>query len=127
MKPPKGRDYEIGYGKPPPNHKWKKGQTANPTRKRPPKEETELEMIDRHLMEQTTLTIKGQKRSMTKLEALVLRVSNMEIGGNTAATKLRIRLEKLERTSMSLGAEIQFEDNEYTKSLSWVGDKEENT
>jgi|ERR1700733_5676695 hypothetical protein len=125
MKPPKGRNYDIGYRKPPPNQ-WKKGQTGNPKRKRPAPMESELEIIDRHLMARTTLTFKGKKRSMTKLEALALRVSNMEIGGNATATRIRIRLEKLERSTLSSGVELQFEDNDYTRSLALSNDNGEN-
>jgi hypothetical protein len=73
----------------------KKGPTK-PKRKRIRPKESELEMIDRHLMARTTLTLNGKKQSMTKLEALALRVSNMEIAGNATATRLRIRLKKLE-------------------------------
>jgi hypothetical protein len=124
MKPPKGRDYAIGYGKPPPNQ-WKKGQTGNPMRKRSLPMESDLEMIDRHLMTRTTLTFKGEKRSMTKLEALALRVSNMEIAGNPGATRLRLRLEKLDRTTLSGGVEIQFEDSDYTRNLAPPNDMED--
>jgi hypothetical protein len=89
------------------------------TNKRKPlhPKESELEMIDRHLMARTTLTVKGKKQSMTKLEALAFRVSNMEINGNAAATRLRIRLKKLERTTLSGGVELRFEDNDYTRDF----------
>jgi hypothetical protein len=116
MKPPKNGDYVIGYGRPPPNQ-WRRGQTGNPKAKRPVRMESELEMIDRHLMTRTTLTFKGKKRSMTKLQALALRVSNMEISGSAAATRLRIRFENLERTALAGSVELQFEDNDYTRNL----------
>ena len=74
-------------------------------------------MINRHLMARTTLTVKGGKRSMTALEALALRISNMELAGNPSATKLRLRLEKIDRTGSPDGVELQFEDNEYTRSF----------
>jgi uncharacterized protein DUF5681 len=124
MKPHEERDYAIGYGKPPPNQ-WKKGQTGNPMRKRPPPMESDLAMIDRHLMARTTLTFQGEKRWMTKLEALALRVSNMEIAGNPGATRLRLRLEKLDRTALSGGVEIRFEDNDYTQNLAPSNDRDE--
>jgi Family of unknown function (DUF5681) len=126
MKPPKVPDYPVGYGKPPPNQ-WKKGETGNPMRKHPRPIESELEMIDRLLMAPTKLTFKGKKQSMTKLEALALRVSNIEIGGNPSATRLRIRLEKLERSTLADGAELQFEENEYTRNLASPNDWEEET
>jgi hypothetical protein len=124
VKPPRKSDYVIGYGRPPPNQ-WKKGQTGNPTGKRPLKIESDLELIDRHLMARTTLTIKGEKRSMTALEALALRVSSMELAGNPSATKLRLRLEKIDRTTLSDGVELQFEDNDYTRNLAPPNEKEE--
>jgi hypothetical protein len=103
----------------------KKSRTNN--RKQRRTKETELEMIDRHLMARTTLTLNGKKQSMTKLEALALRVSNMEIGGNTAATRLRIRLKKLERTTLSGGFQLRFEDNDYTRDFgSSTNEKDEN-
>ena len=102
----------------------KKSQTNNRKQRRP--KESELEMIDRHLMARMTLIVKGKKQSMTKLEALAFRVSNMEINGNAAATRLRIRLKKLERTALSGGVELRFEDNDYTMAFGSSNDREEN-
>jgi hypothetical protein len=102
----------------------KKSQTNKRKQRRP--KESELEMIDRHLMARTTLIVKGKKQSMTKLEALAFRVSNMEIDGNAAATRLRIRLKKLERTALSGGVELRFEDNDYTMAFGSSNNKEEN-
>jgi hypothetical protein len=102
----------------------KKSRTNN--RKQRRLKESELEMIDRHLMARTTLIVKGKKQSMTKLEALAFRVSNMEIDGNAAATRLRIRLKKLERTALSGGVELRFEDNDYTMAFGSSNNKEEN-
>jgi hypothetical protein len=93
--------------------------------KRPFKIEPDLEMIDRHLMARTKLTVKGEKRSMTALEALALRISNIELAGNPSATKLRLRLEKIDRTTLSGGVELQFEDNEYTRNLAPPNEKAE--
>jgi hypothetical protein len=62
---------------------------------------------------------------MTKLEAFAFRVSNMEINGNAAATRLHIRLKKVERTALSGGVELRFEDNDYTRDFgSPTNDKE---
>jgi hypothetical protein len=102
----------------------KKSQTNNRKQRRP--KESELEMIDRHLMARTTLIVKGKKQSMTKLEALAFRVSNMEIDGNAAATRLCIRLKTLERTALSGGVELRFEDNDYTMAFGSSNNKEEN-
>jgi len=102
----------------------KKSQTNNRKQRRP--KESDIEMIDRHLMARTTLIVKDKKKSMTKLEALAFRVSNMEINGNAAATRLRIRLKKLERTALSGGVELRFEDNDYTMAFGSSNDEEEN-
>jgi hypothetical protein len=102
----------------------KKSQTNKRKQRRP--KESELEIIDRHLMARTTLIVKGKKQSMTKLEALAFRVSNMEINGNAAATRLHIRLKKVERTALSGGVELRFEDNHYTRDFgSPTNDKDE--
>jgi hypothetical protein len=50
----------------------KKSQTNNRKQLRP--KESELEMIDRHLMARTTLSLKGKKQSMT------LGLSSLEYG-----------------------------------------------
>jgi hypothetical protein len=125
MKPPGKTDYDIGYGKPPKKSQWKKGQCGRQQSTQPRQVESELEMIDRHLMKRTTLTIGGQKQSMARLEALVLQVSNIEIAGSPAATRLRKRLEKLERRILSTEATVRFEDNDYTRDLASTseGDK----
>ena len=54
-------DYEVGYGKPPRNAGFKKGQSGNP-RGRPPGSENLTTLLNEALNEPVTITENGQRR-----------------------------------------------------------------
>jgi hypothetical protein len=65
-----GKDYEVGYGKPPPQHRFKKGQSGNP-RGRKSVKLNEAEIIAKVRDELVTMTINGKTTRITAFEAAV--------------------------------------------------------
>jgi hypothetical protein len=94
-----GKDYEVGYGKPPAQHRFQKGQSGNP-RGRKSAKLNEAELIAKVRDEPITMTINGKTRKVTAFEAAV-RKTYM-----TVLAKGSVRdLEKLLQLYARFGAE----------------------
>jgi hypothetical protein len=94
-----GKDYEVGYGKPPAQHRFQKGQSGNPRGRRSAKL-NEAELIAKVRDEPITMTINGKTRKVTAFEAAV-RKTYM-----TVLAKGSVRdLEKLLQLYARFGAE----------------------
>lgn len=74
-------DYEVGYGRPPKETRFKKGQSGNP--KGRPKGSLSLDgLLRRELAKPITITENGKRRRVPKGEALVTRVVNTALAGD---------------------------------------------
>ena len=78
------RDYKVGYGKPPKEHRFKKGQSGNP-KGRPKGALNIATVIDRVLREQVVITENGERKTISKLEASVKQVVNKAASGDLRA------------------------------------------
>jgi Family of unknown function (DUF5681) len=85
------RDYEIGYGKPPVGRPFKKGQSGNP-RGRPRKDFSNL--LVAALNEPVFVTTEGERRKITKSEAIVTQLVNKSTTADLRATKMLIDMLK---------------------------------
>jgi hypothetical protein len=102
----KGKDYEIGYGKPPPQHRFQKGQSGNP-RGRRKRKLNEAEIVAKVRDELITMTINGKTVRIGAFEAAV-RKTHM-----TVLAKGSVRdLEKLFQLYARYGAEPEALRNE---------------
>jgi hypothetical protein len=110
-------DYKVGYGRPPQETRWKTGQSGNPRRK-PKRAESIVDMVDRLLLSQVKLTLNGEIKTVTALEAIVSQLQLKEMSGNPRASRILLKY----RTFASHHAEKQFQlifvESDYTRSLS---------
>lgn len=87
-------DYQVGYGKPPKETRWKTGQSRNHRKTRRLSVETPAGMadiIDRLLDEPIRVTIDGTPKKISSLEAIVQNLTQKWLSGNGRA--LRVLLE----------------------------------
>jgi hypothetical protein len=76
--------YEVGYGKPPHDTRFRKGQSGNP--KGRPKGSSNLASLLRRVMhEKIVITENGQRRTITKLEAVFKQLVNKAALGDPRA------------------------------------------
>ena len=83
----KSGNYEVGYGKPPQDTRWKKGQSGNPSGRkkqiaaRPP---SVAEMLEDMLNETVRVQVGGRIKRMTRLEAMLRNQVNKAAGSERA-------------------------------------------
>lgn len=98
------RDYEVGYGKPPKKHQWKKGQSGN-SAGRPKKAKEEIkptagdltEILVQELLKPITTTKDGVPTEITVLDALAMQLVQLLLTTKDGRLKLKVldHLEKL--------------------------------
>jgi hypothetical protein len=95
-KTPKG-DYEVGYGRPPKQYQFQKGQSGN-ARGRPRKKRDKKSILEEIINETITIREDGEARKVSKYDALFRSHMAEAIKGDTRSAKLI--LEEAERVGV---------------------------
>jgi hypothetical protein len=90
MTPPPDGD-KVGYGRPPGKTRWKKGQSGNPRGKPPQPAESVVDLVDRLLLSQVKLTLNGEVKDVTALEAIISQLQLKEMAGSVRASKVLLK------------------------------------
>lgn len=90
----KGRDYEVGYGKPPRNMRFRKGQSGNPSGK-PRKVLTHAEIVERELSRRVTITENGKVKRVTKREVVGKTLVQKAMKGDRHALRQVMELDRI--------------------------------
>ena len=77
-------DYEVGYGKPPKKHQFKKGQSGNPKGRKKNSKNT-LEILKNELNQKVSLTENGKEVVLTKRQAMLKHMGNKAVKGEMKA------------------------------------------
>jgi hypothetical protein len=80
-------DYEVGYGKPPRDTRFPKGQSGNP-RGRPPGAKNLKTLLSEALNEPVIVTENGGCRKVTKRQAIVTQLVNRSATADFRAIKI---------------------------------------
>ena len=80
-------DYAVGRGKPPRHSRFKKGQSGNP-KGRPRGSENHYSILMKVLNERVVATVKGRRRTITKLQAVLMQTVNQAASGDYRHTQL---------------------------------------
>jgi hypothetical protein len=83
--------YQVGYKKPPPQHRFAKGRSGNPNG-RPKKPRNIITFLDKALKETVVVNENGRRKTITKFEAFVKQLVNKATGGDARSGKLLIEL-----------------------------------
>ena len=103
---------EVGYGRPPRAHQFKPGQSGNP-RGRPKGAKNEATLLRAILGRKLTAREGGKPRTMTVLEAILLRFTEDALKGNTkSAAFLFNRYARTEGGKSQPSDEIGADDHE---------------
>jgi Family of unknown function (DUF5681) len=102
------RDYEVGYGKPPRETRFKRGQSGNP-RGRPPGAKNLSTLLNEALNELVVVTENGGRKRISKRRAAFKQLVNDAAKGEWRALKLLVDiLQDIERRSEPQTEESSF-------------------
>ena len=102
-------DYEVGYGKPPRDTRFKRGQSGNP-RGRPPGAKNLSTLLNEALNESVVVTENGGRKRISKRRAAFKQLVNDAAKGEWRALKLLVDiLQDIERR-----AEPQTEESSFS-------------
>ena len=92
-----GRDYDVGFRKPPKEHRWEKGQSGNPTGKRKMRKPGFAGDLSKALAEIVPASIDGKPVTLTAKELIAIQLVDQAAKGSRRALKrLLLMLEHLE-------------------------------
>jgi Family of unknown function (DUF5681) len=83
----RGDPYEVGFGKPPKQTRFRKGRSGNPYG-RPRKKPDLYSELTKVLRENLTITVDGRQEKVTVQQALLLRLRDQALRGELWAGKL---------------------------------------
>jgi len=84
------RSYEVGYGKPPKQHQFKRGRSGNPNGRPRGVKNIKAQITD-ELNRKVTITVNGRKREVSQLNSLILRLISDAHKGNVRANEILLR------------------------------------
>jgi Family of unknown function (DUF5681) len=116
-----GDGYEVGYKKPPPTHKWRKGGLSPNFKGRPKKlDGTIAQIVERALLEEIQIEENGRKRRVTYFEIILIQLmAKVAEGGSRQAYRV---LRKYQRFASSRKMKVVLElkldgENSYAEWL----------
>ena len=87
-----GGNYEVGYGRPPEQHRFVKGQSGNPSgrpkgKKPPAKQHKLMQLLNKVSQREITITVNEQRVTMTMMEAILTKTAHQALGGKQDAVR----------------------------------------
>ena len=112
-----GKDYKVGYRRPPRATQWPKGQSANPGGRSSPRSISVAEMIDKLLLTMVKITVNGDSKRVVVLEVILEQLWNKGIAGDRRARAVFFRWLELAPQVADGKVQITFADSEYTRAF----------
>jgi hypothetical protein len=109
--------YGVGYGRPPQNTRWKKGQSGNYRRRKPARRKRTLEMIDDLLTHPLPITFMGEQKIVSRLEAIIMQLMQKQMSGSARAARILLKYEEFANANMKKKLAVIFVENDYTRAF----------
>jgi hypothetical protein len=110
-------DDEVGYGRPPKRTRFRKDESGNRSRRYRKRSEGRAEMMTRILLKPVDITVSGERKKITALEAILLQLRAKELSDQPRASKVRLKYEEFARQNSQPRPQIVFVDSDYTQAL----------
>jgi hypothetical protein len=102
-------DFEVGYGRPPPTHQFRPGQSGNP-RGRPKGSKNEALILRELLHRRIEVRERGRVRKVSVLEAILLRFAEDALKGNTKSAAFLFNRYAGVRTEEAVDSRVNDDD-----------------
>jgi hypothetical protein len=112
-------DYTVGYRRPPLKTRWKKGESGNP-RKKPRRQENIGEILDRLLLSPIKVTLNGETKRVSALEAIISQLQLKEMSGSAGASRILLRYRAFASQHAEKEFQLVFVDSQSTPAVSDV-------
>jgi len=112
-------DYKVGYGRPPLETRWRKGESGN-HRKKPRRQETIVEMLDRLLLSPVNITLNGETKRVPSLEAIISQLQVKEMSGSASASRILLKYRAFASQHAEKEFQLIFVDGQSTPAVSDV-------
>ena len=86
--------YEVGYGRPPKETRWKKGQCGNPGRIRNRSPKPAVQIIDEFFASRIDIVEKDVSQRVTVFEAILLQLWTKAMSGSKRAMKVLLKYQE---------------------------------
>jgi hypothetical protein len=83
--------YKVGYGKPPVEYRWKKGQSGNPQSKRKKRGISTAAIVEGYFLKEVDVLKAGSPHRITTFEAIISKLYLEELAGNKKAARARLK------------------------------------
>jgi hypothetical protein len=117
---------EVGYGRPPKRTRFRKDESGNRNRRYRKRSEGRAEMMTRILLKPVDITVSGERKKITALEAILLQLRAKELSDHPRASKVRLKYEEFARQNSQPRPQIVFVDSDYTQALAAKAPKKDN-
>jgi hypothetical protein len=107
----------IGYRHPPRQTRWKKGQSGNSRSRKSKPREGAAATIERLLLDSIGLTIDGQQKRVSTLEAIVLQLLQKTMAGNLRAARILHNYRDFAFQNMERKLDLKFVESAYTRAV----------
>jgi hypothetical protein len=116
-------DDEVGYGRTPKRTRFRKGENGTHNRQYRKRSEGRVEMMTRILLKPVDITVSGERKRITALEAILLQLRAKELSDQPRASKVRLKYEDFARHNSRPRPRIVFVDSDYTQALTATAPK----
>jgi len=110
-------EYRVGRGQPPRDTRWKKGQSGNPRRRRTKIPEGTVVTIDRLLVAPVPITMDGEAKTVTALEAIMCQLVLKGISGNGRARRTLLKYVEFATLNSKKLLKLAFVESDYTRAF----------
>jgi Family of unknown function (DUF5681) len=110
-------DYQVGYGRPPRETRWKKGQSGDPRKRKRKPREGATATIERLLLDPVSLTIDGESKRVSTLEAIVLLLLQQTMAGKLRAARILTKYRNFAHQNMDWALDLTFVESAYTRAV----------
>jgi hypothetical protein len=113
----RGDHDDVGYGRPPKRSRFPKGKSGNQNRRHPKRSEGRFEMMTRILLKPVDITVSGESKKVTTLEAILFQLRAKELSDHPRASSIRLKYEEFARQNSQPQQQIVFLDSDYTRAM----------